>query len=101
MEYLNELINIAQTILDTGFDAQAFLRWEAAAFLALLTLLGPFHYYTRNFKRLTSENGAVGLLAGEGILIAAREEILKASSQLQMEEQHAQSAIPPLSLWDL
>jgi hypothetical protein len=86
MDYLNELINLAQILLDRGFDVQDFLSWETAAFFSLLSLLGPFHYYTLNFKRLTSENNHRGLLAGQGILIAAREESLKAVGKLRANE---------------
>lgn len=75
MDSLNELINLAQSILDSGFDAQTFLNWQSLSFLALVGILGPYHYYTRNFKRLTSEKSPRGLLAGEGILLAAKEQI--------------------------
>ena len=77
MESLNELINAAQALLDSGFDVQAFLDWQTLAFLTLVGLLGPFHYYTQNFKRICSENTPRGLLAGEGVLVAAREQCLK------------------------
>lgn len=80
MEYLNSLINAAQAILDNRFDVQAFLSWRNIALLTLLSLLGPLHYYTQTFKRVTSEQDSQSLLAGEGVLIAAKEEILKASN---------------------
>ena len=41
MEYLNDLINAAQAILDSGFDVQSFLSWKEVALLTLLGLLGP------------------------------------------------------------
>jgi hypothetical protein len=78
MHHLNGLINRGQTILDRVFDAPDSLSWKTAASLSLLKVLGPVHYYTKNFRRLTSENSPLGLLAGLGILIAAREESLKA-----------------------
>ena len=78
MESLNELINLAQLILDNGFDPQTFLTWKEAAFICLLGLLGPLHFYTRNFGRVTGRTDEKGLLAGEGLLIAAREEIVGA-----------------------
>jgi hypothetical protein len=55
MEYLNDLISAAQAILDSGFDAQAFLGWKEVALITLLSLLGPLHYYTQTFKQITSE----------------------------------------------
>lgn len=78
MESLNELINLAQLILDNGFDPQTFLTWKEAAFICLLGMLGPLHFYTRNFGRVTGRTDEKGLLAGEGLLIAAREEIVGA-----------------------
>jgi hypothetical protein len=78
MDSLNELINLAQFILDNGFDPQTFLTWKEAAFICLLGLLGPLHFYTRNFGRVTGRTDEKGLLAGEGLLIAAREEIIGA-----------------------
>lgn len=72
MESLGELINLAQAMLDNGFDVNVFLNWQFTAFIALLAVFGPFHYYTQNFKRLTSAKDLGGLLAGRGVLEAAR-----------------------------
>lgn len=90
MEYLNDLINAAQAILDSGFDVQAFLGWKELAFLALLGLLGPLHYYTQTFKQVTSERDSRSLLAGEGILVAAKEEMLKSVNE-QSNDGHSRS----------
>lgn len=73
MVNLTSLINFARVILDERFDAQVFLSWQSLAFMTLANLLGPLHYYTQNFKLLTSERNERSLLTGEGILIAARE----------------------------
>jgi hypothetical protein len=73
MVNLTSLINSARVILDKRFDAQVFLRWQSSASMTLVDLLGPLHYYTQNFKLLTSERNERSLLTGEGILIAARE----------------------------
>jgi hypothetical protein len=59
--------------LNNRFDAQRILSWQSLAFMTLTDLLGPFHYYTQNFKLLTSETNERSLLIGDGILIAARE----------------------------
>ena len=79
MEYLNDLISAAQAILDSGFDVQTFLGWKELAFLALSGLLGPSHYYAQTFKQVTAAQDSMSLLAGEGILMAAKEEMLKIS----------------------
>lgn len=73
MANLTSLINAARVILDNRFDAQVFLSWQALAFLTLTKLLGPLNYYTQNFKLFTSERNERSVLAGKGILIAARE----------------------------
>jgi hypothetical protein len=73
MENLTSLINASRVILDKRFDARLFLSWQSLAFVTLTNLLGPLHYYTQNFKLLTSERNERSLLTGEGILIAARE----------------------------
>lgn len=75
MTNITSLINAARGISDKSFDAQIFLNWQSLALLTLTKLLGPLHYYTRNFKLFTSEGNERSLLAGEGILIAAREKI--------------------------
>ena len=81
MQSLNKLISAAEAMLHNGFNVQAFLNWQMLAFGALLTLLGPSNYYTQNFKRLTSEKSPRGLLAGEGLLIAVREELVNCVSK--------------------
>ena len=73
MTSLTSLINSAKSILSKRFDAQAFLSWQSLALMTLSNLLGPLHYYTQNFKLLTSEKTERSLLTGEGLLIAARE----------------------------
>ena len=77
MEFLNDLINAGWSILENGFDPQAFLVWKQLSFACLVGLLGPLHFYTQNFRRFTAKGDPKGLLAAEGILTAAREEITK------------------------
>jgi hypothetical protein len=78
MDSLNDLIYMAASILDGGFDVHAFLVWKKMAFVALVGLLGPFHYYSLNFQRIAAPN-PVGLLAGEGMLSAAKEQLSRKS----------------------
>jgi hypothetical protein len=75
MEILTYLINRARGMLESGFGIQVFQGWESLAFLALLTSFGPFHFYTQSFRRLTSERNQQALLAGLGLLIAAKENL--------------------------
>jgi hypothetical protein len=73
MVNLTSLINSAKLIMGKRFDTQVFLSWQSSAFVTLTNVLGPLHYYTRNFKLFTSERNEHSVLTGEGILIAARE----------------------------
>jgi len=75
MDHINDLILSASTILDNGFDVGHFAEWRESAFIVLLGLLGPFHYYTRNFGELTAGMTQTSLLAGSGVLVAAEQGI--------------------------
>lgn len=101
MDSLAELISAAQDILDGGFDVSAFLTWKGMAFLCLLSLLGPLHYYTRKFSQLTQEPDETSLLAAEGILWAAREEISNGRAQVKSRVKPPQStpASGPFCPW--
>ena len=85
MENLNELIAAAQAILDNGFDLSAFMSWELLAFLTLVALLGPLHYYTQNFRRLTSDKTPRSLLAGRGLIEAAKAQLLNDDNPSKFE----------------
>jgi hypothetical protein len=74
MESLSELISLVSIILDGAFALQGFSDWKGLSFLTLLSLLGPFQYYTHGFHRLIAP-GPVGLLCGEGLFMAAKERL--------------------------
>jgi hypothetical protein len=76
MDSLNDLINVACSLLDNGFDVQHFLSWKGIAVVTLVGLLGPFHYYTENFRQFTRDTNRRSLLAGTGVLVAANEQII-------------------------
>jgi hypothetical protein len=93
MDSLTDPINSAQAILDSGFDLQAFLSWKTMALLPLLSVLGPSPYYTQNFRWIAAEQNARGLLAGEGILRAAQQEILKRPNPVEAHQKPNPSAV--------
>jgi hypothetical protein len=72
MDNLTDLINMAQALLDNGFDVEKFEIWRNLAFVCLFGLLGPLNYYTKNFLHFTKHVDSQSLLAGEGILETAR-----------------------------
>jgi hypothetical protein len=79
MESLSEFISLVSIILDGGFDLQGFSDWKALSFLTLLSLLGPFQYYTLGFHRLIAPN-PLGLLCGEGLFVDAEDRLLATAS---------------------
>jgi len=102
MESLNDLIASARAILDSGFDVDAFLTWRELALLCLLGLMGPLHYYTKSFARFTEKPDERGLLAGRGLLAAAREHVAKTANS--PSEGASVGGPPPhdrFSLWRL
>ena len=78
MDRLADLIKMAQGMLDGGFDPECFLTWKTLSFLCLMSLLGPLHFYTRKFGRVTRKMTSESVLAGEGILEAAKANITEA-----------------------
>jgi hypothetical protein len=85
MDSLVDLINAAQALLSTGFDVQQFFTWKSLAFLSLLGLLGPLHYYTKTFCRVTEAPDLIHLMAGEDVLMAIKEGLPQTSEQLSTE----------------
>ena len=81
MENLIELISMAQAMLDSGFDLDAFLQWRHLAFLCLFGLVGPLHFYIRRFRQVKNEPSPQNLLAATGILEAAKQQIAAPSVQ--------------------
>ena len=75
MESLSELISLVSIILDGGLDLQRFSDWKSLSFLTLLSLLGPFQYYTLGFHRLIAPS-PVEMVCGEGLFVAAQERLL-------------------------
>lgn len=71
MKRIKQLIIVAAALLKTNVDVDSFRSWEKSSLLAVVALLGPLHYYTKNFGRFTNEKNRRGLLAATGILTAA------------------------------
>ncbi|MGO8878362.1 MAG: hypothetical protein ACLPVO_18865 [Desulfomonilaceae bacterium] len=77
MGQIEQLIISANALLNTNVDVDAFTCWEKSSSLALVALLEPLHYYTKNFGRFTREKNRQGLLAGTGILTAVEEQFAR------------------------
>ena len=74
MKRIKKVKILADALLKTNVDVDAFRSWEKSSLVALVALLGPLHYYTENFGRFTREKNRRGLLAGTGILTAVEEQ---------------------------
>jgi hypothetical protein len=74
MKRIKQLIIAANALLKTNIDVDAFISWEKSSLLALVSLLGPLHYYTEIFKTFTKEKNRRALLTGMGILTAVQEQ---------------------------
>jgi hypothetical protein len=74
---IDDLIEAGWHVLNSDFDTEAFQHWKKQAFNCLSALLGPDHTYTLYFKNYVREAEEKNLLAGGGILTAAKEEMAK------------------------
>lgn len=77
---IDGLIQAGWYVLESNFDERAFLHWKQSASLCLGDPLGKDHVYVRFLQDYVRQVEKRDLLAGEGILSAAREEVVKRSS---------------------
>ncbi|MBM3301313.1 MAG: hypothetical protein FJY85_15335 [Deltaproteobacteria bacterium] len=70
----DDLIKAAREVVESDFDATAFVKWRKQALLCLRELLGPDHAYTLSFRDYVQHAEALSVLAGKGLLVAAREQ---------------------------
>jgi hypothetical protein len=74
---INDLVEQGWIILDAADNEAAYFKWQTQAVDCLTALLGPNHFYCMRLKAFFQETGRKGLLAGTGILAAAREELAR------------------------
>ncbi len=79
LKRLDDLIETAWQVVNTDFDPGAMYQWKKQAFDYLAENLGHDHYYTQYFKNCVEELEQQNLLAGSGILTAAKEEMRQTS----------------------
>jgi hypothetical protein len=73
---VDNLIEAGWNLLDSDFDLSAFADWRRKALDCVAALLGPSHAYTSYFRDFVDEAETKSLLAREGILVAAKEQIV-------------------------
>ena len=72
---INNLIATGWSILDARTDEAAASKWKTQTLDCLTSLLGPDHIYVTHLKDFFRKAGRGSLLAGTGILTAAKEEL--------------------------
>jgi len=72
---IGDLIKAGWGVLESDFDPRAFQLWRRSAFDCLAAMFGPDHVYTRHFENFVQQGGETDLLAANGILSAAQEQM--------------------------
>ena|SRR5208337_4149655 len=90
---IDDLIEAGWYMLDSDCDATAFANWRRKALDCVTALLGPSHRYTSYFTDFADEAETKSLLAGEGILIAAKEQMATTGFELRHKEMTGQTKI--------
>lgn len=80
---IDDLIRAGWEVIESDYHAIAFQNWRQKAFDCLVQLMGPDHTYTQYFAHHIRQSGINDLLAGAGILSAAREEMANGKHELQ------------------
>ncbi|MGO9570755.1 MAG: hypothetical protein ACLP5H_24785 [Desulfomonilaceae bacterium] len=70
---ISDLIETGWSILDARTDEAAASKWKTKALYCLTSLLGPDHIYVTHLKDFFRKPGRGSLLAGTGVLTAAKE----------------------------
>ena len=71
-ERLERLIRAGWNVIERDFDESAYLKWREEAARCLRAMLGPENYYYRQFENRIKAPTSHDVLAGGGILEAAR-----------------------------
>ncbi len=69
---IDELIEAGWEVLRSDFDERAFLNWKKRAVDCLTDLVGSEHMYTAYFKDFVTAADSRKVLAGSGLLFAAK-----------------------------
>ena len=70
---IDDLIEAGWRVPDTNFSEAAFQNWRERALICLTDLLGPEHVYVQQFNDCLRESEKLNLMAGAGVLVAAKE----------------------------
>jgi hypothetical protein len=73
---INDLIEKGRGIAGKEFDRTGFLSWKSHALGYLASHFGPHHAYLQYFESFVRTPERMNILAGAGILEAAKEQML-------------------------
>ena len=73
----DDLIRAGWEVIESDYHTVAFQNWRQKAFDCLVELMGPDHMYTQYFENHIRQSKTQDLLAGTGILSAAKEEVTR------------------------
>lgn len=76
---IDDLIETARHAAERNLDRREIGKWKVDALAYLTEHLGQDHCYTQWFDAYVKESEQGNLLAGRGLLVAAKEEISKAN----------------------
>jgi hypothetical protein len=74
---INELIEKGWGIAGRDVDGAGFLSWKSHALGCLASHFGPHHAYLQYFESFVRTPEKMSILAGAGILVAAKEQMSK------------------------
>jgi len=80
LKLIDDLIKAGWEVLAGDFQESAYAEWKQRAYCCLEALLGPRHYYTVSLTTRVTQAQETNLLAGTGILTAARDLIFRERS---------------------
>ncbi len=72
---ITEMILASWSLVESNFDPVGFQDWRRKAFECLMTMLGPDHIYTKYFQQFVRQRDSRDVLAGDGLLVAANEQL--------------------------
>lgn len=78
---LDDLIRVGWHALTESKDGDAFVPWKEKSIGCLAKLVGPDHQYTRWFRDFVQQFDDSSILAGAGLLTAAREEVRRKATE--------------------
>ncbi len=75
-DQIDDLIKAGWGVVESDFDLVSFQHWRLQAFECLAAMFGPDHVYTKYFEHFVKESDRTNALAAEGVLFAAKQQLV-------------------------